>query len=208
MHTISRLSLLAIAVNVSACTHHVWRGPEGEPCHLMLINEFGGIHVNASLPSASAPVLTGHSGMNFDSVTSDGQTTLTVTKPDDPDASDVELLAPAHCGVTARTTDGPVSVAAGSRIPSLTVATTTCNIALEIAPATTAEISLATSGEISTDYTIDIEYKYHEEPAKYGRVVTGSETGGSASDTPAKIELRSLRGDVSVLRPDLASDQQ
>ena len=53
-------------------------------------------------------------------------------------------------------------------------------------------VRLATSGEISTDFSIDIEHRDQEEPGKYGRATVGK--GGP------DLSLRSKRGRVRLLR--------
>lgn len=200
MSLLSRFTLLVFAVSLSACTHQPWHGREGDTCHIELINETGGVALGITSPTVSEPVLTGDPGLDFKSVTSDGQTTLTVIKPDNIPASDIEFLVPPECNVAISTTAGEVTVENGSEIPSLTVHTTVGDITLRITPETNADIRLATSGEITSDFTIDIDFKYHEEPAKHGQVVTGMKTNPGTPDVPINIQLRSLRGSVSVLR--------
>lgn len=200
MRTFFRGALLVTAVSILACSHHGWHVRDDVSCNIRLINEFGDIHVNVSAHSSPDPLLTGHPGMIYESATSDGQTTFTVAKTDDIDSSDVMLVTPFHCRLAVRTTDGNITVKTGSKIPFLTVDTTTGNVTIMITPYSNAEILIATSGRITSDHTIDIEFNYHEEPAKYGRVVTGKDVNGSESATPVKVQLRSIRGDVNVLR--------
>ena len=54
------------------------------------------------------------------------------------------------------------------------------------------EVHLATSGEISTDFTIEIEHRRFEEPGKHGRATLGA--GGSV------LSLHSKRGRVRLFR--------
>lgn len=54
------------------------------------------------------------------------------------------------------------------------------------------DVRLATSGEISTDFSLAIEYRDQEEPGKYGRATVGQ--GGP------ELNLRSKRGRVRLLR--------
>ena len=54
------------------------------------------------------------------------------------------------------------------------------------------QVQLATSGEISTDFSIDIEHRRFEEPGKLGRAAVGK-------DGPLLV-LESKRGRVRLLR--------
>jgi hypothetical protein len=54
------------------------------------------------------------------------------------------------------------------------------------------DVSVATSGEITTDYSIQIEHRRHEEPGKHATATVGS--GGPG------LTLRSRRGDIRLLR--------
>ena len=54
------------------------------------------------------------------------------------------------------------------------------------------EVEIATSGEISTDFSIDIEHLRHEEPGKRARAIVG---GGGP-----KLSLYTKRGHVRLLR--------
>ena len=97
------------------------------------------------------------------------------------------------CDVAVRTTDGAVSLEVGSEAFPVAVDTVTGDIMVWLDPDGDATIVFATSGEITTDFTIAIDFRYHEEPAKHGSVAIH---GGSTT-----IRLTSLRGAVSVLRP-------
>jgi hypothetical protein len=54
------------------------------------------------------------------------------------------------------------------------------------------DVRIATSGEISTDFSIDIEHRRFEEPGKHAVATVGK--GG------AELALRSKRGPVRLLR--------
>jgi hypothetical protein len=53
-------------------------------------------------------------------------------------------------------------------------------------------LRLATSGEITVDFPIDIDYRYLQEPAKHGRIVLG--------DGTTLVDLKSRQGTIRVLR--------
>jgi len=54
------------------------------------------------------------------------------------------------------------------------------------------DVYIATSGEITTDFSIEIEHRRHEEPGKHATAKVGS--GGPG------LTLRSRRGDIRLLR--------
>ncbi|MCP3959329.1 MAG: DUF4097 domain-containing protein [bacterium] len=72
------------------------------------------------------------------------------------------------------------------------VDTVTGDITVFAGPDTSATISFATSGEITVDYPVEIEFRHRQEPAKHGLVVIG--------DGAEQVRLRSRQGSVSVLR--------
>ena len=61
-----------------------------------------------------------------------------------------------------------------------------------------AAIELATSGEITSDYSIDIDYHYHREPAKTASVKIG---GAGAAPPVVRLLLYSRQGAIRMLRP-------
>jgi len=63
-------------------------------------------------------------------------------------------------------------------------------------------VDLATSGEISTDFTLTIEHRRFEEPGKYGTAVVG--------DGGPQLTLRSKRGAIRLFRlqKDFAPDDE
>ena len=71
------------------------------------------------------------------------------------------------------------------------VSTLTGDITLRV-PEGSFSIELATSGEITVDFPVEIEYRYHGEPSKEGLITIGS---GATS-----IRLESRRGTIRVLR--------
>ncbi len=176
----------------------LWSAAVGEgPCAVELINELGGIDVR---PSDQRIVVWGKTPeLAIEAVHGAGDVKLTVTDGGRSAGGDVELQVPPRCDVTVRTGDGAVDVDLGPRPLKVAVETVTGAITVRADPAAAVTIDLATSGEITTDYTIAIDFRYHQEPAKYGRVqVVG---GGSATGATAEVHLTSRRGAVRVLRP-------
>ena len=88
--------------------------------------------------------------------------------------------------------DMPRALEIGRRASPVAVETVSGDITAWVDAAADVTVFVATSGEITTDYTIAIENRYHEEPAKVGRIAIGS----GATDAC----LTSRRGAVRVLR--------
>ena len=86
----------------------------------------------------------------------------------------------------------------GQEIFPAAVDTVTGDITAWVDPDAEATIVLATSGEITTDFSIVIDFRYHEEPAKHGRLTIRA--GATIEGGATKVRLTSRRGAVSVLR--------
>lgn len=189
--------VLALATSIPVAGDELWRGSTGmAACPLLLINEIGGVRVDG-LPAESVPVVVGSSGLTIEASLNDGTRTLVVGRDGDATSGDVELSVPPGCDVGIRTTDGSVDAEIGPAAFPLTVDTVTGDVTAWVDATAEATISLATSGEITTDYTIEIDFRYHVEPAKHGRIAIG----GEATRAPVGLRLTSRRGAVSVLRP-------
>ncbi|MCP3977851.1 MAG: DUF4097 family beta strand repeat protein [bacterium] len=96
--------------------------------------------------------------------------------------------------VNAKSERGHVTVtfATGATDQAQTIATVTGEIEAYLWEDADADVRLATSGEISTDFSMQIEHRRHEEPGKHGVAVVGN--GGP------KLELQSKRGRIRLLR--------
>jgi hypothetical protein len=99
-----------------------------------------------------------------------------------------------HGHVSAKSARGAVSVAleTGVTEQSQSISTETGDIEVYLWEDAAMDVHLATSGEISTDFSIDIEYRRFEEPGKLGRATLG---GGGP-----ELRLESKRGRVRLLR--------
>ena len=210
-----------LAAGVPATGDELWRGSAGQACDLLLVNEIGGVRVGANSSPDSVPVVIGNPELTIDAAIAGGRTTLAVkrsgatassatassaTASSATASTAVELSVSPECRVAVRTTDGPVTVEIGPDAFPLAVDTVTGDVTAWVDPAAGATILLATSDEITTDYTIALDFRYHQEPAKHGRIVTGREAQGDgamgeATGTSIEVHLRSRRGAVSVLRP-------
>ncbi len=221
MRALPGAAILTLAISVPAAGEELWRGPAGQECNLLLINEIGDVRVGVSSPANLAPAVFGAPELTIDTASSatassaaassaaaidDRETRLTVTRQGDTASGDtassaVTVSVPSGCSVRVRTTDGSVAVEIGPAAFPLAVDTVTGDVTVRIDPAADATIMLATSGEITTDYTIEVDFRYHAEPAKHGRVAIGRGTTDNATGTPTEVHLTSRRGAVRVLRP-------
>lgn len=169
----------------------LWRAdPDPEACRFVLVNELGGVIVETTgeriLVSSDVP------GLAVEATRGEGGVTLAVSSPDPETAGDVTLRVPIRCQVAVRTDRGPVEVALDSEPATLAIETVTGPITAHVDPLSPVTIALATSGEITTDFSIDIEFKYHQEPAKFGTV--------SVANGGGTVRLTSRQGAVRVLR--------
>jgi hypothetical protein len=96
--------------------------------------------------------------------------------------------------VNAKSSRGAISAAieTGATEQPQSITTETGDIEVYLWEDAAMEVQLATSGEISTDFTIEIEHRKFEEPGKYGRATIGK-------DGPPLV-LESKRGRVRLLR--------
>ncbi len=110
-------TLLALAASPPAGANELWRGPAGVgECHLLLVNELGGVSIAAGTPEGSAAMIHGAPGLAIEAAAGDGPPTLSVTRADGSPGGtpgDVELSVPPGCDVAVRTTDGSVSLDVG-----------------------------------------------------------------------------------------------
>ncbi|MEM7584338.1 MAG: hypothetical protein AAF560_13195 [Acidobacteriota bacterium] len=172
----------------------LWRAPSGAPCRAELIQRLGGVRVSAA-PSGTPWIVSGPSNLRLAASTQTTSVALTIeaaSKPSEQADQDVEIALPEGCELAIRTEHGAVHVDLGGRAAPISVDTVSGEIAVTVAPDVEATIALATSGMITVDFTISINHRYHEEPAKHGQIVLG--------DGATQMRLTSLRGNVSVLR--------
>ncbi len=108
-----------------------------------------------------------------------------------PESPPALLEVPAGCDLAIRTGAGAVEVH-GSRLGRLAAESSTGGITLWVPPSVEPAVEVATSGEITVDFSITIEYFRHQEPAKLGRI----EPGASVS----WAQLRSRQGSIRVLK--------
>ncbi len=195
-HVAARMLVLAVSMSLPAAGDELWRGPAGEAeCRVALANEIGGVSIEVD-PTAREAVVLGVAELAIEAAPGAERTELEVTRRGagaDIEAGDVELRVPPGCALTVRTGAGPVQVEIGRESPPIAVETGAGDVTARVDPSAEVTIHLATSGEITTDFTIEIDFRYHREPAKVGRVAIGSGA--------AEVRLDSRRGAVRVLRP-------
>ncbi len=76
-------------------------------------------------------------------------------------------------------------------------ATRTGDIIVGVVDALNAEVAMATSGTIATDYSITVEHRDREEPSKRARAVVGAPQAGESN---AVVAVESLRGNLQLWR--------
>jgi len=169
----------------------LWQLPAGEACRLRLVNDAGAVEV---LTGGTAARLLGVAGRTrAEATATEDAILLTVSAPPDaaPGESRVILEAPGACELFLRAGQGEIEVH-GPRLGRLAAETTTGDITLWVGPSGGVAAELATSGEITVDFSVTIDYFPHQEPAKHGKITTG--VGASSA------RLTSLQGAIRVLR--------
>jgi hypothetical protein len=104
--------------------------------------------------------------------------------------------------VNAKSSRGAIStlLETGATEQTQSISTETGEIEVYLWEDASMQVQLATSGEISTDFSIEIEHRRFEEPGKFGRATIGE--GGP------KLVLESKRGRVRLLRQQRDFDPQ
>jgi hypothetical protein len=97
-------------------------------------------------------------------------------------------------GVDARSNSGDIHVAFVDERPSSThvLETVTGSVAVWLAPDADVTVTMSSSGTLTTDFSLQVTHRDHEEPDKVGRAKIGR--GGSS------LELRSLQGNLFLRR--------
>jgi len=104
------------------------------------------------------------------------------------------MIRSIHGSVSAKSARGAISAAleTGATDQPQSITTETGDIEVYLWEDANQQVRLATSGEISTDFSIDIEHRRFEEPGKHGRATIGK--GGP------QLVLESKRGRIRLLR--------
>ncbi len=184
----------------------LWELPATAPCRLSLVHLDGAVEVVVGRTGArllgEGPALAGRGrrarrpdgfaapahGRPGGASRGPGAASEAGASPESPPAL---LEVPAGCDLAIRTGAGAVEVH-GSRLGRLAAESSTGGITLWVAPSVEPAVEVATSGEITVDFSITIEYFRHQEPAKLGRI----EPGASVS----WAQLRSRQGSIRVLK--------
>ncbi|MDX1997346.1 MAG: hypothetical protein SF066_06475 [Thermoanaerobaculia bacterium] len=80
-----------------------------------------------------------------------------------------QLQVPGQCALRVTSGEGHITLLGGTRAP-LNVETTTGTIVLCIEEPTDLDLSFATSGELTVDFSVTLDYDPHQEPAKKGSI--------------------------------------
>lgn len=102
--------------------------------------------------------------------------------------------------VQVETAEGRVRIMLSENAPAGSyqrLATRTGDIVVGVSDKLNAEVSFATSGTLTTDYSVAIEHRDREEPSKYGRATVGAPKEGKEK---AVVALETLRGNIHLWR--------
>lgn len=165
----------------------LWTGNDG-PCRIRLESPSGDLEV--ALVSGPPRLLGAAGAWRSQAGERDGATHL-VASPQTPAASALRLEVPPLCQLIVVTQRGNIE-AAGLFASPLELETNSGNITLRVPAASNLAVELATSGEITVDFSVSIDYRHHQEPSKQGRIVLGSAAGS--------VRLSSNTGSIRVLK--------
>lgn len=181
----------------------LWRGElRIEPCRVELVGEAEDVRARASSRRHEVAVEGDSSSLTIESSREGGNLTLRVVGRSGGDRGEIEVWLPPACSAELSTDSGKVVVDGGSELLSYSVSTVTGPIEAIVDPRSNTLVELATSGEITIDFSIHIDYRYHQEPSKHGRVIVGGDAGSGTN----RVLLTSRQGAVSVLRPTETTD--
>lgn len=105
-----------------------------------------------------------------------------------------QLQVPGQCALRVTSGEGHVTLLAGTRAP-LIVETTTGTIVLCIEEPTDIDLSLATSGELTVDFSLTLDYDPRREPSKKGSIRFRSGTPHAA----IPVSLSSRQGAIRTV---------
>lgn len=182
--------LLAWAISPAAAESApspLWLGSEG-PCQIRLESPTGDLEI--ALVTGRPRLLGAAAAWRVQASERDGATLLTAS-PAAPEVSLLRLEAPRSCRLTVVARRGNIE-AVGSFEAPFELETDTGTITLRVEAASDLAVDLATSGEITVDFSVSIDYRHHQEPSKQGRIVLGSAT--------SSVSLSSNTGSIRVLK--------
>ena len=188
---------LLVASAGSAMPAELWRGVvEEEPCRIEVRSEATelrlspGGHLNEIVVEGDPRLLA------IETRREGGRFVLEVDELSGQPRGVAGIELPSACSVSVESGSGSVVIDGGEKWLSYSVSTATGTITAYLDPGSDTLVELATSGEITVDFSIRIERAYHQEPSKRGRVVIGNE----GSPVNRRVRLTSRQGAISILR--------
>lgn len=169
----------------------LWQGDPAAACRLEVRFEAGSLEVVRG--GGVARLTAGTSGVAVSEESVGGRLVLALSASAErsPIPPHAVLEAPETCDLRVRTRDGSIS-ARGPVKAAFDAETVTGEIIFCVSTPADLALALATSGEISVDFSVSIDYVHHQEPAKHGSVTLGS---GACS-----ARLTSRQGAIRALR--------
>lgn len=170
----------------------LWQGARFGACSLELHFEQGSLEVE---PGRGRPRLEGPAASwQVEEVRDeDGHRRLHLKTPPSSEenmSAPLRLALPARCAARLITTHGNVTAVAPPRA-GLQAESVTGNLTLFLPHDGDYSVMAATSGDLTVDFDLELDYLRHAEPAKRGRLRLGAGTTG--------VTLESKRGAVRVL---------
>lgn len=187
---------LLLVCGGAASGAELWREEiDFELCRVVLISEATDVRASTSSRRNEITVEGDSSTLAIEPSRDGANLTLRVEGASDGDG-EIEVRLPPACSAEIKTGSGTVSVDGGKEGLSYSVSTVTGAVEALVDPDSSTAVELATSGEITTDYSIRIDYVYRQEPSKHGSLIVE----GNRDTGTDRVFLTSLRGAISVLR--------
>ncbi len=169
----------------------LWQLPASAGCRLRLVYSGGAVEV---VTGGTVARLLGDAGRTRVHVAATAEEVLlTASAPAGAVSAEARVIleAPEACELYLNAGPGEI-VVRGTRRGRLEAETTTGDMTLWVESPDGVAAELATSGEITVDFSVTIAYSPHREPAKRGRISVGTRA--------STVRLTSLQGAIRVLR--------
>lgn len=158
---------LLVALPCLATAQELWRGDEGH-CPVEVTFDAGFLTIVRSPGPALLTALSPGFELSAAGPGEGSRLALRVARELAAQAH-AQLQLPGQCALRVTSGEGHVTLLAGTLAP-LSVETTTGTIVLCIEALTDLDLSLATSGELTVDFSVTLDYDPRQEPSKKGSI--------------------------------------
>lgn len=169
----------------------LWSAPVADTCTVSITHEQGSLRIERGRGRIRLDAAPGRWRVEGGS-DAEGRVRLSLQAvgSEAPDPAPVRLRLPRDCALEVVTGAGSISIT-GRHRARMVATTRSGDIDLWVEPRSGLDLSAATSGDLTVDFSVELDYLHHREPAKRGSLRIGS--GG------VDVALSSKRGAVRVL---------